>query len=397
MKIIVSASSILRVFTAIMLCLPLFLGADWPLYRGDPEATGRVPLSEPVMAAPEVKEGLSRPNELRIVWQKTLEKGFFEASPIVVGDTVYVGSADDYFYAFDLENGDERWKYPVEDGVLATASYWKGETGDGIVSFGDTAGVLHALDAKSGEKRWTFKTKGNIRTAPNVYKNRLLVGSEDNSLYCLDAADGKELWKYTTKDMIQSFATVATDSADSGKTGKVRGFVAGCDGQLHVVDCESGRGIAQVELESPTGSTPAVLGDHVFLGTEGNEFLAIDWKKHVISWRFPSKQAFRAPAAVMPGMVVCGGYDRKVYALDPASGKELWRFSSRKTIDGGPVVFGDRVFVVSNDATVSLLDRRDGRKIASLELDGGIKASPAVVGNSLLVGTLEGVLYRIAF
>ena len=55
-------------------------------------------------------------------------------------------------------------------------------------------------------------------------------------------------------------------------------MVAGCDGKLHIIGLDDGQEIGAVEIDSPTGSTPAVQGDLLFFGTEGGTFYAIDWR-----------------------------------------------------------------------------------------------------------------------
>ena len=52
--------------------------------------------------------------------------------------------------------------------------------------------------------------------------------------------------------------------------------MAGCDGRLHVIDLKKGEAVGEVKIDSPTGSSPAVMDGTVFVGTEGHTFFAID-------------------------------------------------------------------------------------------------------------------------
>ena len=72
---------------------------DWPGYGHDAQHTfhGRTTLTQSSV--------------------RTLQQAWFfptgdavTATPTVVGDTVYVGSWDDYFYAVNLRTGTLRWK-----------------------------------------------------------------------------------------------------------------------------------------------------------------------------------------------------------------------------------------------------------------------------------------------
>jgi len=115
------------------------------------------------------------------------------ATPTVVGDTVYVGSWDNYFYALNLETGKLRWKtqvkaqhgvvpYPGQkprpgdsDGGLITSSAWFQPAGDGrpaLVIFGGGY-TLYALDADTGAVYWEHDYPGRLPQDPNTDDTRI--------------------------------------------------------------------------------------------------------------------------------------------------------------------------------------------------------------------------------
>ena len=66
---------------------------------------------------------------------------------------------------------------------------------DGTVYFGDHAeGLLRAIDLKTGREKWTFQTNGPIRCAPAVWKNSVVIGSDDGFIYSLKTDDGSLRW-----------------------------------------------------------------------------------------------------------------------------------------------------------------------------------------------------------
>jgi outer membrane protein assembly factor BamB len=202
----------------------------------------------------------------------------------------------------------------------------------------------------------------------------------------LNAGTGKLAWKYESKDQIRCFPTTVGD----------RALVAACDGQLHVVDLRLGKSVADIAIDSPTGCAAAALGDMVFVGTEGNQFLAIDLRQKKVLWRFENTAnafPFRSSAAVTPQAVVVGSRDKRLYAFEPKTGRPVWTFVSKGRIDSSPVVVGDRLFVGSADGRLYALDLKSGRELWRFAAGGALTASPAVAAGRLVIGTDDGNLY----
>ncbi len=337
---------------------------NWSLFRGSPGAEG-------VAAGP-------LPDKLELLWKKTFKDGMFEAAPAIVDGVIYIGALDGYFRALDLATGSERWKYHSELGFKASAAVREGR-----VYVGDCDGKFHCLDAATGKLLWGHTTDAEINAGANFYKDKILCASQDGSLYCL-AADGKLVWKYTIDNMLQCSPAVIEN----------RAFLAGCDGKLHIVDLDTGKAAATVEISDPTGSTPACLGDFAYFGTQGATFLCVDWKqaKIVWSWQPRRKSPIQSAAALADGLVIFGGRDRIVHALDAKSGTETWSFPAQSQVDCSPVVVGKRVYIGGGNGRLFALDVKTGDKLWEYEAGGGFTASPGVAAGRLVIGNDDGDL-----
>lgn len=341
--------------------------ASWPLFRGSALATG--------VASGEL------PDKPEILWTFATEKGWFESTAAIVKDRVYIGSTDGNLYAVDFQSGKKLWAFETELGFTASPSVQ-----DGRVFAGDVDGRFFCVRAEDGKELWRFDSDAEIDSSANFHRGRVLFGSQDGMLYCLEAATGKLVWKFESEDQIRCFPTIVEN----------RAFVAGCDGSLHVVDLNQGKEIGSVPVEAPTGSTPAVLGDLLFVGTEGSTFFGIDWKTPQIVWRYNAERRqmpFRSSAAATKNVVVVGSLDKNVHAVDPATGKALWSFATRGKIETSPVIVGQRVFVGSADGRLRALDLKTGREVWQYETGGSLIGSPAVAQGRIVIGNDEGTLF----
>jgi outer membrane protein assembly factor BamB len=82
--------------------------ADWPLFRGNSLSTGVYPGT--------------LPDQLDVLWTFEPEKAAFEATAVIAGGVVYVGSLDGELFAVNLADGSEKWKFPTEAGFRAAAA-----------------------------------------------------------------------------------------------------------------------------------------------------------------------------------------------------------------------------------------------------------------------------------
>jgi outer membrane protein assembly factor BamB len=344
-------------------------GRNWPLARGDALGTG-VARS-------------SLPENPELLWKFEVPKGSFVTTPIVVDGMIYIGDFDGVVRAIDLAGGKEQWKFKSEtDDGFKTAAVYR----NGMIYIGDVGGTFYCLDAATGKKKWSFKTDGEIDSSANFFKDTVLFGSQDNNFYCLDAKTGKPIWKFALSDQIQCSPTVVAD----------RAFIAGCDGNFHVIDLNKGtEATPPVDIESPSGETPAVRGDTVYFGTEGGTFFAIDWKKGTVLWRWENmaRAELIASPAVVPEAVIFASHDRHIRALNPTSGKPIWTFPNHGRVDSSPVVVSNRIFFGSTDGRIYAIDRATGKKVWDYEAGGSFIAAPAVAANRLLIASEDGILY----
>jgi outer membrane protein assembly factor BamB len=353
----------------ITLLVAAFVGAapdkdDWTVFRGNPLQTG-IAVS-------------TLPNNLKFLWAFAT-KDSIEGAPAVAGGVVYLASMDENLYALNLSDGKLKWTY--KGGPFKASPAVHGDA----VYVGDSDGKFHCVNAGTGLKRWTFETSAEIIGGANFQDDLVLFGSYDETLYCL-TPDGKEKWHFKTQGPFNGSPAVA-----NGRT-----FVAGCDSNVHVIDIAKGTELAAVDLGSQSGATAAVSGDHLYVGTMGNQVQAIDWKKGASAWTFqPAKraQAFYSSAAVTTDLIIIGSRDKRIYALDRKTGVERWSFITDGRVDSSPVVVGDRIYCGSMDNFLYVIELTTGKQLKKIELDGPIAGSPAVAAGRLLIGTQKGTLY----
>ena len=92
------------------------------------------------------------------------------------------------------------------------------------------------------------------------------------------------------------------------------------------------------------------------------------------------------------GMCFVGSVDRRMYALDLASGKQHWNATTGGGIEGSATVAEGKVFFGSNDGTLYCVDLSTGRQRWRYETHGGIEGKPAVHNDTVYI-----ISYHVMF
>ena len=347
---------------------------DWPTFRNGP-------LQQGVAA-----EALGA--SLELAWSKPTADGVTATAAIVDGQ-VYVGTLGGQVWCLDLATGDEVWTYETE---LPDDSFRPGFNAAATVAFGavflgDEEGVLHAIDRKTGQARWTYATDGEIDAAATPVTldagDSILVGSHDGRLYCLDAASGDVRWTYEVGDRISCSTAIDGD----------RTFLAGCDGELHVVNIQTGESVGQIPLGSPTLAAPSLRDGTLYVATQGGTVLAIDPQSPdpdaTQKWLREFGGDIRSSTAVTDDIVLVGNRDKTLRALSRADGATRWEKRVRSRIDSSPVIAGELAFFGASDRTVYGVRLSDGEEVWSHKTSRGVVASPAIADGYLVIG-VEG-------
>lgn len=138
----------------------------------------------------------------------------------------------------------------------------------------------------------------------------------------------------------------------------------------------------------------------------GPTVYAIDLTTNRESWHYPLEPSrtatfFASPAPSEEGLVIIGGYDNFVYALDPRAGGDVrlaWTFADASdNIIGAPVVAGDIVLVPSADHNLYALNLSTGDPVWTqpFSTDEALWSAPLVDGNVIYLASLDHRVYAI--
>jgi eukaryotic-like serine/threonine-protein kinase len=204
-------------------------------------------------------------------WKYTRSDGSLGySSPTFANDRIYV-CGETTLYCLDAETGEEQWKAYL-GGKSQGTPVVDGET---VYVGGDGTG-LSAVNATNGEIRWTFKGKGNDDWfgTPLVAGGLVYVTSYGRYAYALDpAAKGKPKWSYQL--LGNSLSQPAYDA--KRKVVYVASITFRDNPTLTALNAKTGAKLWDYKMGYVNGS-PVIESDRLYIGSTNGYYYAFSLK-----------------------------------------------------------------------------------------------------------------------
>lgn len=344
-------------------------------YRGGVRHTGRSRFRGPASAAE--------------AWRYEVGD-HVSAQPVLGPDgSVYVGGHDQRFHAIEAD-GSPRWAVPMHQKVWSAAAI----VGD-TVFVGSDADAFFALDAATGETRWRVHAEGDADGAPAVGEDGTIYFAAGPHVYAITQA-GELRWRFQGRGPF----LLSSPAIDSDGTL----YAASIDDHVYAI-ASDGRMRWEYAAENDISSSP-VIGDEglIYFGSDDQHVHALDrdgrrvWRTHVDGY-------VRAPVALGRNQDVIAavyGPSPRVVSLDAATGELRWYFPVNVTespeigVASGPLVDvdGNLYFGAHDDFLYAISGDGDLRWIHQLGED--IDSAPVLrEDGTLIVGCDDGFVHAI--
>ncbi|PQO46413.1 dehydrogenase [Blastopirellula marina] len=341
-----------------------------------------------------------------ILWRIPLQ-GRGHSSPIIVGDHLYLTSADEQeqitgVYAFDKQTGELLWQTPVTRGGFQTDVHAKNThatstlASDGEKLFAlfiennqvklvklDLAGKI--LWQESVGQYMPQQYKFGYAPSPMLYQDLVLVASEYEQgwLAAFSQADGKEVWRIDRKSTSYSTPIVANINGKDQLLLSGQEKVAGFDPRT-----------GQQRWEAP-GTTMATCGTAVW---EGNVVYAGGGYPHNPTQTVAVKVGDQAEvlwtsheSCYEQSLLVHDGYvylmnDKGIFAcLNGTTGEEQWRKRLGGNVSSSPLLSGDNIFIANEKGKMFVLkaNPEEYEPVAQNQLGDETFATPIVSDGKL--------------
>jgi outer membrane protein assembly factor BamB len=392
--------------------VPLQARSPWPEMRRDSRNTAASPI-----------RGRFRDDR---PWSFATGRGIF-STPVIGGDgTVYLGSADHYFYAV-RPDGRLLWRFRtggIIDSAAAIGRHVK-RLRSAPITVGSGDERLYHLRTNPHLPRgrriaWTFGPtlppsggqqvswwEGNPAIGPG---GTIYDGNTGGAAYAINP-DGTQRWATARGQSVWTTPAFG-HGAEAGNT-----FWGSVDLYVFSLD-QNGRQRWQTFTPGYVTSSPALGSDGtVYVGSFDHKLYALDPDTGKVRWTFPTDaHIYSSPAlASSPNgdttAIYIASADGSVYAVDP-SGRLLWRYDTGDPIRSSPVLgrkargSGLILYVGSSNGKLYALDAATGRRRWSFDTTprdpalrdrNDLNGSPALGRRGVYIGGEHGRLWFVPY
>jgi outer membrane protein assembly factor BamB len=331
---------------------------------------------------------------LELAWRKLIHDRSLDHQPqefagVTVGDQIFGGSLGGDFFALETSHGDVVWKRHL--GSVSSVPLVLGDT----VYVGTDDGALVALSIKDGAQKWRYVTKGAILHPPVVSGDLLIFSNAGDKVYAVERATGKWRWQYEreTPDEFtvrgHGGVTVAGNVVYAGFADGNVVALAAATGDVQWVRSLAGDKTQFVDVDT----TPVIDSGLLFAASSSGGLYALDVTNGTEKWRAPINGA--SDVTLADGRLYVAAAETGLYALD-RGGHVLWREGlSRAGDPSRPIINGNYLFLSTAADGLFVVDKRTGQLYQSWNPGDGITSEPSIVGDRLYVLSNGGVLYAM--
>jgi len=260
--------------------------------------------------------------------------------PYAADGRLYVTNATGVLYALDQIDGHRIWTstaaYTVPSRVISA---------EGAVYFGTGDGFVVAVDGATGAERWRIQPpSATLVNAPAFGNGLVYAGTVGAGYVAIDPANRRVAWRGDTGADLTGTATVVDGIAYIGAS------VEATSAKLRAFDAATGRLLWT--SEDDLLQLPTVSNGVAYSTTVNGLAAAIDTTTGKTKWRIHLQGQIRAPVVAGGIVYLFVGQERRIYAVDAASGDRLWEFDVPAIGNCCIAVTRGEVFVGLQDGSV---------------------------------------------
>ena len=354
---------------------------------------------------------------------------------------IYVGSPDNYVYAFVAATGEQLWRFNANAGIKSGIAIDEdGET----IFFGTDSRGFYAVNTDDGTEAWHWEDEENIAedflSQPTIYEDKVIAGSAGGYIFAWEHGDDRLEWVYP--DFRDMEDPIDREFAHAGYVISDDYYIGNENGTVYVVDAENGIYRARTlpprsqpyQKEQHCGTTNEIDGadcnaeeisteiaehkDGLVFGNHAKQLYLWPAPTGLIKWVYEGRGDILGDIAVEDNLIIFAEKGGTIVAIDTDNKRRLrtrdrdegedfdrmsaeWKESTEqnKEVVAGPIIHDDMAYWIDREGILYGYTAQNGREKFQMQLwDNECRrctAKPVVHGSLIFVATADGFLKAI--
>jgi outer membrane protein assembly factor BamB len=338
----------------------------WPCFKGNGARTN---FKAETSFHPEGKT-------LKEVWRAPI--GEVWATPILAGESIFIGSGNGYFYSIDAKTGKVVWQLNLGARIESTACIEKN-----YAYLGNDLGTFYSISIKKGSIQWKKALGEYVRCSAfcdgkSVYVGTINPTRKAGVFWALSAESGSIQWKKSTGPI---FSSPVVDHEE---------LIVGSDDETLYCFSKNGSDKWRIPLSGKIRSTAVAVREFIYIGGFGGVFYKIRRTSGEILWKNEEAGSMYSSPAYSKNFLVVGNNSGSVVFFQSGSGKKKGEFATGGPVTASPLVVNQYSLVGSNDGNFYILDP-GGKVVASFASMSPINSSATFHDGIIYVGSDNGL------
>jgi len=199
----------------------------------------------------------------RIIWQKRRRLKSCWSSPLLArvrGQWQLVVNGNPSVTAYDPATGRQLWQVKCLDGeVTASPAFC-----DGLIVVAQDYAACVAIDGRTGQQRWRQEDLDLPDVpSPVAARGRVFIPTSFGPFACLQLETGETVWTHEFDEGAYASPVIVDDKV----------FLMDLSGRMHIfLAADSFRPVATPALGEPSNSTPAFVGNRIYIRSRRHLF-----------------------------------------------------------------------------------------------------------------------------
>ena len=357
---------------------------------------------------------------------------------------VYVGSPDEYVYAFVAATGERLWRFNANAGIKSGIAIDEdGET----IFFGTDSNGFFAVNTDDGTEAWHWEDDENraedFLSKPTIYEDYVIAGSAGGRIFAWKHGDDRLKWVHPRirSDPRRDEPEIDGEFAHAGIVNNQEFHIGNENGWVYVLRAENGadrartleprnqpyqneQGCAMNQPPDGADCDPEKISteivehkDGLVFGNNANQLYM--WPNPgLISWVYQGQKHILDDIAVEDNLIIFAEQGGTIVAIDTENRRRLrpkneeekekfarmsaeWKESTEqnKEVVAGPIIHDDMAYWIDREGILYGYTAQNGREKFQMQLwDNECRrctAKPVVHGSLIFVATADGFLKAI--